>query len=185
MKLGIRETIFIAVLVGVLACAYFVIFQKANAHRIAVEADTQSKRQKLADLQSATAGISDLNHKIDELQRAIDFFQSKLPQQREVETILNEVTQLSQANGLKSKTFRTFNGEVTPNYAELPIDLNLSGDFTGFYSFLLQLEKLPRLTRVTHMKLEKINEHDGQMTANVTLSIFYEPEQLTSTVSAR
>jgi type IV pilus assembly protein PilO len=185
MKLGIRETIFIAVLIGVLGCAYFAIFQKANAHRLATEADTQAKRQKLAELQSATTGISDLNRKIDELQRAIDFFQSKLPQQREVETILNEVTQLSAANGLRSKTFKTLNGEVTPNYAELPIDLKLSGDFTGFYSFLLQVEKLPRLTRVTHMKLEKINEHDGQMTASVTLSIFYEPDQSVQAALAR
>jgi type IV pilus assembly protein PilO len=185
MKIGVREIIFITVLFGVLGAAYFVIFQKANAHRQVVAADTQLKRQKLADLQTATAGISDLNHKIDELQRAIDFFQSKLPQQREVETILNEVTQISQMNGLKSKTFRTLNGEITPNYAELPIDLKLSGDFTGFYSFLLQVEKLPRLTRVTHMKLEKINEHDGQMTASVTLSIFYEPDQIASAMLGR
>jgi Tfp pilus assembly protein PilO len=66
---------------------------------------------------------------------------------------------------------------VGPNYSELPIQMSLSGDFNGFYSFLLQLEKLPRITRVTQMKLEKINDHDGEATANITLSIFFEPDQ--------
>ena len=27
--------------------------------------------------------------------------------------------------------------------------MSLAGDFNGFYAFLLQLEKLPRITRVT------------------------------------
>ena len=35
--------------------------------------------------------------------------------------------------------------EIGPSYCELPIQMSLSGDFNGFYSFLLQLEKLPRI----------------------------------------
>ena len=54
--------------------------------------------------------------------------------------------------------------------------MSLSGDFNGFYAFLLQLENLPRITRITQMKLEKINEHDGDATAQITLSIFFEPQ---------
>jgi len=68
------------------------------------------------------------------------------------------------------------------NFSEQPIQLSLSGDFNGYYSFLLQLEKLPRLTRITEMKLEKISERDGEMTAQMTLNIFFEPD--TSAASA-
>jgi type IV pilus assembly protein PilO len=185
MRIGFRELLFLMVLLGVLGCSYFVIFQRANAHRVAVQADTDAKRAKLAELHQATAGISDMNRKIDELQKAIDFFESKLPQQREVDTILKEVTQLTEANGLTTKTFRTLKGESTPNYAEQPIEMTLSGDFTGFYSFLLAVEKLPRLTRVTRMNLQKINDHDGQMTAQLVLSIFFEPDQASDGAAAR
>jgi len=54
--------------------------------------------------------------------------------------------------------------------------MNLSGDFNGYYSFLLQLEKLPRITRVTQMNLQKISDRDGEMQAQMTLSIFFEPD---------
>jgi hypothetical protein len=38
-----------------------------------------------------------------------------------------------------------------------------------------QLEKMPRLTRVSDMSLSKISEHEGDMQAKLTLNIFFEP----------
>jgi len=60
--------------------------------------------------------------------------------------------------------------------------MSLAGDFTGFYLFMQQLEKLPRLTRVTDMTLTKISDHDGQMQATLTLSVFFEPSDAMQTV---
>jgi Tfp pilus assembly protein PilO len=54
--------------------------------------------------------------------------------------------------------------------------MSLSGDFNGFYAFLQQLEKMPRITRVTNMALTKITDRDGAMQARITLSIFFEPD---------
>jgi hypothetical protein len=41
---------------------------------------------------------------------------------------------------------------------------------------MLQLEKLPRITRIGQMNLQKINGHDGEMQAQLTVSIFFEPD---------
>jgi len=176
MKLGVREILFFMVMIGVLGSAYFLIFSKANAKRQTVQADTLSKQRSLSDVHTATAGIKDLNRKIDELEKAIKFFDSKLPQQREVDTILQQVSQISQSAGLVTKTVKPARSETTANYSEEPIELVVSGNFEGFYQFLLDLEKLPRLTRVTQMKLTKINDHEGQMTADLTLSIYFAPD---------
>ncbi len=62
--------------------------------------------------------------------------------------------------------------------------MSLSGDFNGFYSFMLQLEKLPRITRVGQMNLAKINDRDGEMQAQLTLSIFFEPDTRNANVAA-
>ena len=83
---------------------------------------------------------------------------------------------MAEANNLTTRTIKTLKSERAANYSEQPIQMSLAGDFHGFYSFLLQLEKLPRITRVTQMNLTKINEADGQMQAQMTLSIFFEPE---------
>jgi type IV pilus assembly protein PilO len=183
MRFGFRELIFVIAMLGLLASSYLLVFQKATARRQALQTDIEHKQRALANLRQATAGIEDMNGKIDELQKAIAFFESKLPQEKEVDKILKEVWQMAEANSLQTRTVKTLKSERASGYSEQPIQMSLSGDFSGFYSFLLQLEKLPRITRVTGMELKKIDERDGSMTANVTLSIFFEPD--TSVTSVR
>jgi Tfp pilus assembly protein PilO len=176
MKFGIREIIFVVVMLALLGSTNYFVFSKANQKKTALLDEIHAKQLALGNLQQATAGIDDLNHKVDELQKAITFFESKLPQEKEVDKILKEVWQMAEANSLQTKTIKTLRSERGPNYSEQPIQMSLAGDFNGFYSFLLQLEKLPRITRVTQMTLQKINDRDGEMQAQVTLSIFFEPE---------
>src|SRR5437763_7923203 len=147
MKFGIREIIFVLVMLALLGSTNYFVFSKSNKRKAERLADIHQRQQALSNLQAATAGIDDLNRKVDELQKAITFFESKLPQEKEVDKILKEVWQMAEANSLQTKSIKTLHSERGPNYSEQPIQMNLAGDFNGFYSFLLQLEKLPRITR--------------------------------------
>ncbi len=181
MKLGARELIFFCVMLGLLGCAYFFVFAKANDKRESLKADIATRQEALANLNHATAGIENLNRKVEELKKAIEFFESKLPAEKEVDKILKEVWQMAEANSLQTQTVKTLKPERNANYSEQPIQMSLSGDFNGFYSFLLQLEKLPRLTKLTNMTLRKIDDRDGEMQAQLTLSIFFEPDAAQAT----
>jgi type IV pilus assembly protein PilO len=176
MKFGIRELILVCAMVGLLICSWLFVFKKANAKVVDLKQKTETKHKELSTLDKATTGIEDLGRKIDELQKAITFFESKLPQEREIDKILREVSQMADANSLQTKTIKMLKSERGPSYSEQPISVSLSGDFNGFYAFLLQLEKLSRITRVTQMSLEKIDERDGEMQAQMTISIFFEPD---------
>lgn len=176
MKLGVREIIFMSTMLALLACTYFMVYKKANERREQKIAQIEAREAQMKNLRQITAGIQDLDAKVAELQEAITFFESRLPQEREVGSVLDEVSRIALANSLETRTFRTLRSERNANYSEQPIQMTLSGDFNGFYSFLLQLEKLERITRVLQMKLEKINSRDGEMQAEITLSIYYEPE---------
>ena len=83
---------------------------------------------------------------------------------------------MAEANALQTKTIKTLKSERAGGYSEQPIQMSLSGDFHGFYSFLLQLEKLSRITRITQLKLDKITTKEGEMHAQMTMSIFFESE---------
>ena len=74
------------------------------------------------------------------------------------------------------KTIKPGKTERLNNYSEQPLEMSLTGDFNGFYTFLQKVENLPRLTRVTKMQLTKMNDKDGEMQAQMTLSIFFEPD---------
>jgi type IV pilus assembly protein PilO len=183
MKLGARELIFVVVMLGLLASSYFLVFNKANEKRAALQAEIDRKQKALADLDRARVGIDDLKKKIDELQQAITFFETKLPESREMDKVLAQVTKLARDNGLEQRTFKSGKSPQAANYSEQEIEMTLAGDFEGFYVYLQQLERFERLTRVTRMDLTKMNERDGAMEAKVTLSIFFEPDPATSTAS--
>jgi Tfp pilus assembly protein PilO len=180
MKFGIREIIFVVIMLGLLGSANYLVFSKSNQRKVALQSDMRGKQTKLLNLKEATAGIDDLDHKIDELQKAITFFESKLPREKEIQDILKEVSQKSNQHSLATKTVKTLPSEKGANYSEQPIQLTLSGNFEGFYEFLLELEKLPRITRITQMNLQKNPEHDGEAQAMITLSIFFDPDRAIS-----
>ena len=183
MKFGVLELVFVAVMLGLLASSYFLVFNKANEKRIAVQAQIERKQKELAELELATSGTEDLKQKIEDLQKAISIVEDKLPQEREIDKVLKEVWQMAEANSLEQRTIKTLKSQRSNNYNEQPIEMSLAGDFEGFYIYLQQLEKLPRLTRVTKMDLTKMSDRDGAMEAKLTLSIFFEPD--TATAAAR
>ena len=52
--------------------------------------------------------------------------------------------------------------------------MKLVGNFTSFYSFLLELEKLPRIMKLRELKLEKERNGEGEIGAEFILSIFFQ-----------
>ena len=61
-------------------------------------------------------------------------------------------------------------------YAEQPIALELEGGFKdGLYSFLLDLERTPRITRIHQLDIDQLpNASEGQVRVAVVMSIFFE-----------
>jgi len=174
MKIGIRELIFLTVMLGILGGSYFFVFKPASRKRADLVAKIEKRKKELADLRTATSNVSDIERKIKELEQAIRFFEDKLPEQKELDTILKDVWQRADRAMLTTRTVRTLKSETYAGYTEQPIELSLAGDFQNFYTFLLELEKLKRITKLKSMKLDKIMDRDGAMHAQMTLSVFFE-----------
>ena len=158
MRFGIRELVFRHT-DGGLAGHHLDLRLQEGVHAPPAElADIADIRACSRTCNTATAGIDDLSRKINELQKAIDFFASKLPAAKEMDKVLTEVSQMADVDALQSKTVKSLKTERGSAYSEQSIQMNLAGDFNGFYSFLLQLaEKLPRITviRAENMSLPR------------------------------
>jgi type IV pilus assembly protein PilO len=181
MRFGLRELVFLCVLLGLPVAAYFFVFAPSNKQIDQVRLENAAKQAKLEQLQVARH-IEDLGQEIEKLAAAIDMFEAKLPAAKEVDVILQEVWQVATQRGLRSKSVRPDLHIQSPAYNELPIKMKMMGDFKGFYGFLLDLEKLPRLTRIHDMKLKRLKDTDGHIEAAFTLSIYFEPQALTAGV---
>jgi type IV pilus assembly protein PilO len=175
MRFGLRELVFLMVLLGLPVAAYFFVFAPTNQQIEQVRRENSAKQAKLEQLQVARH-IEDLGQEINKLAEAIDVFEAKLPAAKEVDVILQEVWNLATKRGLIQRSVRTDKAIHSPAYSELPIKMKINGDFTGFYGFLLDLERLSRITRIHDMRLRKLKDTEGHVEASFTLSIFFEPQ---------
>src|SRR5690349_16752811 len=107
MKFGIREMLFLAVMLGLLGASYFLVFSKADAKRADRLRKIDERTKALAELKRATDSVHDVDRKIAELKQATTFFESKLPQAREMDKVLSEVSPLAERNNLTARTVKT------------------------------------------------------------------------------
>jgi len=172
MTSGFRQAVFFVLLLAVAAAGYQYMIKPANQHLAEAKQRVDGKRAKLAEFEDATAKAEDLNKQLEQLQEAIRFFESKLPPTDEVHKVLEQVTVVAQQKGLKPKTIRTLQPKDNNGYVEQPLEMKWSGDFNSFYSFLLEIEKLPRIMKLRQMKLDKQN--GGSVSAELIMSIFFQ-----------
>ncbi len=179
MRFGLRECIFILLLLAVPVAAFFFVFEPRNKQINDIREEIRQKQVKLEGLEAATRRIPDLGKEIDRLSTAINVIEQKLPDERRIDEVLKQVWELATKQRLTPKSVRTDKPMATLQYSELPIQMEIIGDFDGFYSFLLELEKLPRIMQLPKMKLTKLagkEAEQGQMKAEVILSVFFEAD---------
>jgi type IV pilus assembly protein PilO len=127
----------------------------------------------LAKFQEASTAAESLTKQLEQLQDAMEFFESKLPPKSQIHEVLEQVTVIAQKEGLKPKTIRTLDKKNNSGYIEQPLKMTLEGDFGSFYSFLLELEKLPRIMKIRELSLQKHKDSEGEITADFIVSIFF------------
>jgi len=178
MKFGLREVIFILVLLAMPALAYLSVFKPQNQQQQDARNENIAKRARLQLADQASDDFVDLAAEIDRLRTTIELIEEKLPAGREEYQVVRTVADLALQHNL---TVRSVNPDkVVPaaNYSELPVRLEIEGDFDGFYAFMLEVERMPRITQMPLMALKKTDrsEAEGVMVATVTLSIFFEQD---------
>ena len=187
MNLGIREMVFLLVLAAIPVAAWFFVFEPRNQ-------DIEQSRREIAQMESTLVRLDQLTEEVGDVRTAIDEaelrladFRRNIPDANEVDDMLAEIHRIGERNALGISSIRALNRSETQGYAEIPLSLEIDGSFRGIYRFLLDLERLPRITRVRDLKLERNlvesrgrgDDDDtpaGQIDASMTVVIYCEGE---------
>ena len=186
MVFGLRQLIVMAVLLAVPLASYFLVFRPQNVEITRAKAEVEMKLKTLDKLREETSRSEDLVQANEKMKEAIGGVESRLPPDKEADTVLRDVANIAGKNGLRIPKFVRSNNKIPAGIAqEQQLEIEIVGDFDGFYQFLLDLEKLPRITRLPDFKILRSEEHDknpdaqakdGLMKANLTLSIYFQGE---------
>jgi type IV pilus assembly protein PilO len=169
-----RKVVFFVLLLGVAVIGYQYMIKPANKHLAEAKSRVDNKVAQLTKFQQATTAAEDLTKQLDELKGAIGFFESRLPPKSKIHEVLEQVTVIAQKEGLEPKTIRTLKEKDNSGYIEQPLQMELVGNFSSFYSFLLELENLPRIMKIRELNLQKQQAGEGRIAADFIVSIFFQ-----------
>ena len=173
---NIRKLVFFFVLLAVVYLAYRFMIAPANKRLAEQRVQLQTKMDKLKQLEEATAATVGLSAQLKQLENSVEFFQSKLPPQSHIHKVLQQVAIIAQKQGLKTKMIKALKQTDCMGFIEQPLNMELYGDFRSYYSFLLELEQLPRITKIRQLELIKDPKDDGITTAKFVVSIFFQDQ---------
>ncbi len=174
MQFGPRTFFFVLLLLALPIAAYWFLFKPLTERENAAKLEIQDKSQQLQTLHQALAGRTGMKGEIEELRKAISFLESRLPEEKEMDKVLKEVWQLAEKHDLNTRSVRSLKVTQGANYSEQPIRMVIYGKLKeGFYPFLWEVEHLPRLTKISEMKIDA-EEKTGKVTADFVLTIYFE-----------
>lgn len=174
MNNNFTKIVFFLALVGMVYLGWSKMIKPANAALATQKAQIQKDMAKLAELEREKANAENLDAQIQEMEEAIHFFENKLPHKSQIHQVLSQVSEIINRHGLKPKTNKTQKPTVSAGYIELPIQMELEGSFNSFYAFLLEMEKLDRITKVRQFKIKSDKDESGNIVAELTVSIFFQ-----------
>jgi len=176
MRIGLREAFLLAVLLALPLASWWLVFRPQNSEIGLAKREIEHKLQMLQKLQETTAKNQDLQRANEEIHKNIQAIEARLPTGKEVDDVVRKVSDLAIESGLEPPSIESDKPVTAAMYMEQPLKMKITGNFNGFYEFLIKLEQLPRITRIPDMKITRATEVDGHMKAEFTLSIYFQQE---------
>jgi len=184
MRFGMRELVFLIVLLAVPVASYMYVFAPRNSEIFAAREEIQVKQARLDTLAEMVSKIDDLEAQIERGRESVQLIEAKLPSEQDVEGILEQVWQTAKRNKLTILSVKSLKPVPAAAYMEQPLKINIQGEFDGYYQFLLDMENMPRITRIHQANLKRADMKKGPvdedldpgvMLAEFTLSIYFKP----------
>lgn len=141
--------------VGLLLLVLFwwLIVVPHNQEMARLEEKVQSLKAQYERKQREVAHLPALREQLEQLEGRMERALEKLPDRSEVASLLVEVTRAGRAEGLTFNLFRPQPEKRREFYAELPVEVEVTGDFNAFGQFLAATASLPRIVNIDHIRI--------------------------------
>ena len=187
MNHTIRQIAFFAVLLAVPLGAWAFVYRPRNSEIDMARADVDLKLMQLEELREVETINEDLETTLHHLEGALAELRARIPDAAGIEDVLRRIAEITQENRLVVRSFKREKTVSAAHYIELPMKTVIEGPYHGIHRFLIDLESMPRITRILDMTIEKPNTNkmtrgnsglsNGEVRAEMTITIYADPDK--------
>lgn len=148
-------------------------WDRVKSEEVALRATFSEKANKATNLEAYKAQLEQMDRQFGELLR-------QLPGKTEIENLAEEIAREALSSNLTQELFKPQGEQVKEFYAELPIQMKLSGDYHEFGEFVSRVSALPRIVTLHDIKVvydEKSKGVTGMLVMDLTAKTYRYLEQ--------
>lgn len=168
----------VGVLAGVVALGYFAYWDSQFEEQ-AAGAQTELKlRDEYRFKEGQAVNLEALRAQKVQVDQYVDRLQKQLPSKAEMAALLSDINQAGLGRGLQFELFKPGQVVVKDYYAELPIDIKVTGSYHDIGAFTGDMANLPRIVTLNNMAITA--GKDGGLTLDAVAKTFryLDPEEV-------
>jgi type IV pilus assembly protein PilO len=155
----------VLVLLGaVFAGFYFLSYQDDQSKLAQTRTQSQELQRNLNKARAVANNLSEFEQEVAGLERKLDEALKQLPNRKQFEDLLRDITTVGKKVGVTLKSIRRRPEVAHDFYAEVPFEIELEGRYHDIGRFFDRVAKLPRIVNVSSLKVQVTSESlDGTM----------------------
>jgi type IV pilus assembly protein PilO len=155
---------------AVIALGYFGYWSGQFEEQEAGAAREQALRAEFKTKMASAINLEALRAQKAQVDQYVDRLQKQLPSKAEMAALLSDINQAGLGRGLQFELFKPGQVVVRDYYAELPIQIKVSGNYHDVGAFAGDMANLPRIVTLNNMALGA--GKDGTLTLDAVAKTF-------------
>ncbi|MDA9090554.1 type 4a pilus biogenesis protein PilO [Porticoccaceae bacterium] len=154
---SLKTILLVLVLILILALGYFFkIKEMSQQHSVAAKKELKLLEQYESKAFQA-ANLDAYRQQMIELDETFGALLKQLPKDTEVPGLLEDITEVAYGSGLSMKSISLQPERASEFYIELPIKIDVTGDYHDFGSFVSGVAALPRIVTLHDYSITQTN----------------------------
>lgn len=163
--------------VAILVAGYWFIVSDQIASLEKEQKEEQILRQTFLEKKALAINLEAYRQQIEEIKETFGVMLKQLPDKTEVPELLIDITQAGLGRGLQFELFKPQNRRIADFYAELPINVSVSGTYHQLGNFVSDVAALPRIVTIGDIVLRPSDNSDRLVMTAVTKTYHYLDEE--------
>lgn len=167
-----RNLLLIVVAAVVLGALWYVLLSDM---RVQLENERSQESQLRAEYTSKlgqAVNLDELRSQLEQVRQYVAQLERQLPSRAEMDALLSDINQAGLGRSLQFELFRPGQTVIRDFYAEVPIDVRVSGSYHDIGMFVSDISHLSRIVTINNMSLEPAQNRPDVLIMNATAKTF-------------
>ena len=163
-----RFVLFVAISLLVLVLVWFLWLKNFNDELDAARAEEQTLKNEFSKDYQKAVNLESLRRQREQAIQYVNLLEKQLPSKAEMAALLSDINLAGIGRGLQFDLFKPGATDVKDYYAELPIEIEVSGNFEAIGEFVSDIAHLPRIVTLGGLEIKNKDEQGSKTSASVS-----------------